>query len=353
LTSREAQLEELKAVPGVGGVGANKLLSEGYTLLRLSHANPEDIARILGISNKAAKEIVAAALQEIIGKTGELPRPMNLAEYKKWMDNRIVWFTTGSKRIDEMIGGGLRSSSISGLSGPFATGKTQCVLTTITDCICNHGKYAVFIETELDTLDPLRPEEIAKARGWIDKWDPTKFIVIDSTKIRDVSTQFYYYEVIYDMAKENGYDIGVIGIDSFNSTFMRKFKGRELFPSRKQEFGRHFTTLEDIAKELNCHIMLTFQVMEVPVAPTESKGGMDAAKVRSFFGTPYMPWGGHGATHPPATWISLEKTSSKTIWKAHLFDSSRTKRGETFFQITEAGVCDLPDALAKKLKLTS
>lgn len=348
--SRQAQLSELQRVKKVGVTAANKLLAEGYTLFRLSHAEPERIAEILKVSVKAAKEIVADALVKVVSKRGDLDKPMNVKEYKQFLEKRINWYTSGSKEIDRLIGGGFRSSSIVGLSGPQETGKSQAVLTAMVDCICNKGKHAYFIETELDTLDPDRLEEIAMARGWIDKWDPEKFHVISSYQVRDVATQFYYYEVVYDMAKENGWDGGVLGVDSFNSSFQRKFKGRELFPTRKQEFGRHFSALEDFAKDLNWLVMLTFQVMEVPVMPSESKGGMDTVRARAYFGTGYIPWGGHGARHPPATWLSLEKTHSKDLWKAYLFGSSRQPLGECFFQITERGIDDVPEARLKRMQ---
>jgi len=344
--SQESRLEALKQVKGVGPTAAKKLLSEGYTLFRLSHADPEKISEILGISNKKAQEIISSAKEQLIGD--QLPKPTTAKDYEQFLDERIIWFSSGSKRIDEIVGGGFRSSSTVGLSGPQATGKTQMILTTIADCICNKGKYAMLIETELDTFDPKRPEQIAMARGWIDKYDPEKLIVVDAYKVKDVATQFYYYEVLYDMAKEHDWDVGVIAVDSFTAMFQRKFKGRETFGDRKRELGRHLSFLEDMAKEFNATVMLTCQVIEVPVSPEESRGGMDTAAVRAQFGTNYMPWGGHTLRHTIGTWLSLEKTRSKNVWKAYLFDSSRVKLGETYFQITEAGITDLPEALYKR-----
>jgi len=349
MASNEALIEELKALPKIGEAAARKLVANEYTVFRLSHAEPGKIAQILGISVKAAKEIIAAALEAVVNKTGELPRPMTASEYQKFLEERLDWYTTGSKQMDEILGGGLASSSLVGICGPQETGKTQMVETTIVDCICNKGHHAYFIETELSTVNPMRFEEIAKNRGWIDRWDPEKLHIVSAYQIKNVEMQFYYYEVIYDMAKENGWEGGVLGIDSFNATFKRKFSGRELFPSRSQEFGRHYTFLEDMAKDLNLLIMLTYQVMETPVSPTESKGGMDSVKARAEFGTQYIPWGGHSARHPPATWISLEKTHSKTIWKAHLFGSSWRPLGECYFQITGKGVTDIPEHIAKRL----
>jgi RecA/RadA recombinase len=346
--STASKLEDLKLVQKIGDKAAQKLLANGYTLFRLSHAEPGKIASILGCSVKEAKMIIADATAKLIEKTGELPKPMTAKSYQEFLDERIVWYSSGSQKIDELVGGGFRSSSIVGLSGPLATGKTQMILTTLADCICNKGKYAMFVETELDTFDPLRVEEIAKARGWINKYDPEKLIVVDAYKVKDVGTQFYYYEVLYDMAKEHEWDVGLFAVDSFNSLFQRKFKGRETFPDRKQEFVRHFNYLETIAKDFNSLIMLTFQVISVPVSPEESRGAMDTVLVRSWTGTNFMPWGGNLVFHLCGTWLSLEKTHSKGIYKAHLFDSSRVKIGDCLFQITEKGISDLPPALAKR-----
>ncbi|RLC81842.1 MAG: hypothetical protein DRI61_03305 [Chloroflexi bacterium] len=348
MASREAQLRELRQVKKVGRDTAYKLLAAGYTLFRLSNAEPSKIAEILGCSNKAAQEIINDAKSKL--HAGEkLGEPLTAKEYEQFLKKRIIWFSSGSNAIDQLVGGGFRSSSTVGLSGPQATGKSQLILSTIVDCICNKGKYAMLIETELDTFDPLRVEGIARARGLIDKYDPDKLVVVDAYKVRDVATQFYYYELLRDMARDNKWDVGLIAVDSFTAMFQRKFKGREMFTDRKRELGRHLSFLEDMAKEFNAVVMLSCQVIEVPVSPEESKGGMDVVRVRAQFGTPYMPWGGHILRHTVGTWLSLEKGRSKNIWKAYLFDSSRVKLGECYFQITEKGITDVPEQLLKRL----
>jgi len=348
--STKAQIEELKQVKRIGEIAANKLAAAGYTLFKLSHADPQKISALLKCSVKEAKLIIADALQKLTEKAGALPKPMTAKDYRKFLDERIIWFSSGSKKIDDLIGGGFRSSSIVGLSGPFATGKTQMILTTAIDCICNKGKYVLFMETELDTFDPIRLEEIAKARGLLDKYDPEKLILVDAYKVKDVSTQFYYYTVLHDEAKTNEWDVGLIAVDSFNSLFQRKYRGRELLPDRKQEFARHISYLEDMAKDFNATVMLTFQVMSIPVSPEESRGSMDSALARSWTGTEYIPWGGNLVFHLCGTWLSLEKTRSKSIYKAHLFDSSRVKLGECYFTITDKGITDLPETLERRLK---
>ena len=338
--------KSLKGIEGIGKTYLERLVLKGYTLQKLSYEQPERIARILGCSVKKAKEIVNHARNKYFQEQG-IPGPMTAKEYKERMKD-IRWFSSGCKALDNLLHGGFRSKSTVGLSGPFATGKTQCVLTTIANCI-HQGYDAILFETEMDTFDPNRVEEIALKRGW--NFDYEKLIVVSSDSIRDTGTQFLQYQIVEDKVNEEERNVGVFAIDSFTATFIRRFQGREEFPSRKAELNRHLNWLEDFAKRHNTCILLTCQVIEVPVTPQESRGQvLDSALVHSMTGTRYLPWGGSALTHGLSTWISFSKTYSKDIFRAEVFDSSRVKRESCYFTLDERGFADLTEQQLKKVK---
>jgi len=334
-------IEELTKVKRIGIKAATALAREGFDVRRLSTARATEVSQILGCSLKEAKLVIADA-KEIYG--GLIKPPLTAEKYQEELDNEILYYKTNVKALDELLGGGFKSSSTAGLAGPQASGKTQICNHMLIEVTCRHKRDAVFIETELNTFSNRRLTQMAASRGL--KYDSKKVILVPAKRIRDVGTQFYQYERVYDIVTAKKLDVGIIIVDSFTALFQRKYTGRELLPDRKQELGRHLSYLEDLAKEWNALLLCTCQVIECPVSPLEARGMMSTKDVRVQFGTNYMVWGGHILRHTLGTWLSLQKVE-KDVWKAVLFDSSELKQGECLFRITERG---LEDVKEKKLK---
>jgi len=333
-------LAELRKVQRVGEKAASALYNAGYTLRTLATAVPQDIVKVLSCSQKEAKLVIANAQTAF---AGELKPPMTAKEYGEELDKTVKIFKTGSKKLDSLLGGGFRTSSTVGLSGPQASGKTQFCNQMLLECTHNHKRDAVFVETELNTFSNRRLQEMASGRGW--DYDPEKVVLVPAKRIRDVGTQYYQYQRVYDVVTAEKRDIGIILVDSFTALFRRKYVGRELLPDRSAEMGRHLTFLEDLAKEWNAVLICTCQILECPVSPMEARGQMSSADVKAQFGTGYMVWGGHVLRHTLGTWISLVK-KKKDIWNATLFDSSELPCGVVEFKISSKGIDDYE---AKKL----
>jgi len=334
MSSRKV-IEDLKKIPKIGEKAANALMKAGFNVKRLSTANPAEISRILGCSLREAKLVINGARETF---QGLVKPPLTANQYQEILDKEIMLYKTDVNALDELLGGGFKSSSTAGLVGPQATGKTQICNHMLIQVTCKYGRDGVFIETELNTFSNPRLRQIAAARGY--KYDPSKVLVVPARRIRDVGMQFYQYEKVYEIAEAKGMDVGIIIVDSFTALFQRKYTGRELLPDRKQELGRHLSYLEDLAKEWNALLLCTCQVIECPVSPMEARGMMSSKDVRVQFGTNYMVWGGHILRHTLGTWLSLVKVE-KDIWKAILFDSSEVPSGECYFRITEKGIEDV------------
>ena len=333
------ETERLKTVPKVGDKAGKALFQEGYTLEKLATAVPQDIVNILKYTMKKSQEVIANA-QTILAK--DSPPPLLASEYQKEMDNIRWTLKTDSKELNKLLGGGFKSYSTVGASGPFSTGKTQLgneMIVQVQKMFPNEDEgYTIFIETELDTFSNRRLTQMATGKGVT--YNPDKVILVPSQRIMDVGNQYYQYERANDLAMSMGADVKLIIVDSFTALFKRKYSGRALFPDRSQELGRHLSYLEDMTKRFNAVLYCTCQVIEVPVTPQEAKGGYSSANTYWDTGTRYIPWGGNVLKHTLGTWISMDK-KGKTTYQFILFDSSELPKGDILIAITSSGLKDV------------
>jgi RecA/RadA recombinase len=167
--------------------------------------------------------------------------------------------------------------------------------------------------------------------------DGSKIHVWGANQVGTVYAQFRGYEYMWKKAEEKKWDVGLFVVDSFNKKFRLAFAGREMYPARAQEFGRHLDFLEEFAKHFNSATLLTFQVGVTP------EGGGQKGDQMTFSIENY-PVGGTLVLHNVQTWISLKKTSggakSADVFEANLFDHNFMPKGTIQYQITDQGVVD-------------
>lgn len=317
----EKQIEELIKVEGVGRVTAQKLLDKNVPLERLGIIRPEEVATILGITEKKARDMVLSAKGFLFGKL----EVFTGASYKEWQDENIEWLSTGSTELDKVLGGGVKTMNSYGLGGPASTGKSQMINQVIVNCI-KSGREVIYIETESGTFSPKRLVEMGGKDFPLEK-----ILLIPSTKIGNPYLQFTAYEFARYKAREKNLKPGLIAIDSFTAKFRRSYGDRSTFPDRAREMGRHLDYLEDMTKEFNAILMVTCQVGEKPVSPQEQS----LEKMR--YGTQYYPYGGHILLHTLNFWLSLIQVKTD-VYKAILWDSSEEPRGNCTFGIDKGGI---------------
>ncbi|MGB7002522.1 MAG: helix-hairpin-helix domain-containing protein, partial [Halobacteriota archaeon] len=111
---------DLDELPGVGPAIAEKLREAGLNSLEaIAVASPMELVATIEIGEATASKIITAAREaaDIGGfETGDkiLERRRNIGK-----------LTTGSKSLDDLIGGGLETQAISEFYGEFGSGKTQ------------------------------------------------------------------------------------------------------------------------------------------------------------------------------------------------------------------------------------
>ncbi|WP_017981024.1 DNA repair and recombination protein RadA [Methanocaldococcus villosus] len=320
-------MDDLTKLPGVGPSMAEKLKEAGYTdFMKIAIATVEELSEIEGISEKAAAKIIEAAKKfcDLGFKTG--------TEILK--QRGYIWkLSTGSKNLDEILGGGLESQSVTEFAGMFGSGKTQiahqaCVNLQCPDKIIADKEIikeefkdpkAVYIDTE-GTFRPERIIQMAEALGL----DGQK--VLDSifyARAYNSDMQMLFAENVENLIKE-GHNIKLIVIDSLTSAFRTEYIGRGKLAERQQKLGRHMATLNRLADIYNCVVLVTNQV---------------AARPDAFFGASEQAIGGHIVGHASTFRIFLRKSKGdKRI--AKLYDSPHLPDAEATFRITEKGIHD-------------
>ncbi len=311
-------------LPGVGPSTANKLIEAGYTTIEaIAAATPEELAKV-GIPLMTAQKIVKKAreLLDIRFKTAK-----EVKEERKHLRK----ITTGSKNLDDLLGGGVETKTMTEFFGEFGSGKSQIChqLTVNVQLPIDQGGLstedrvakAVYIDTE-GTFRWERIEQMANCLGL----DPDK-VMENIFYIRAVNSdhQMAIADELMDLIpKEN---IKLIVVDSVTSHFRAEYPGRENLAVRQQKLNKHLHQLGKLAEVFNTAVVITNQVM---------------AKPDVFYGDPTQAVGGHVLYHAPGIRVQLKKArGNKRI--ARMVDAPHLPEGETVFAITECGIRDPED----------
>jgi len=154
-------------------------------------------------------------------------------------------FSSGCRRIDELLGGGFEGGIITQIYGAPGTGKTNIVVQTAVEC-ARSGKRAIIIDTE-----GLSVERIAQIAG--DDLDRiSKLIMI--FKPRNL---FQQTSALRDLPRviENA---GVIAVDSMTTFYRFEVVQNEL--RARKELAQQLAFLMGIARKYEVAVIITNQV---------------------------------------------------------------------------------------------
>ena len=154
---------EISDLPGVGAITAKRLIEGGYsTLNSIATAPVKDLVETVKIGEKSAHHIIESAREAM--KIGFMSG--NEVWQKRKKLNKI---TTGSSKLDELLGGGIESGCLIEFFGEFRTGKTQ-----LCHQLCVNVQFpldefglegnALYIDTE-GTFRPERIIQMAEGYG--------------------------------------------------------------------------------------------------------------------------------------------------------------------------------------------
>jgi DNA repair protein RadA len=353
--------EDLEQLRGVGSATADKLPDAGYnTIESVAVASPGELSENANVGDNTAEKIIRAARQE--ADVGGFETGTNLLERRQ----EIGKLKTLAPEVDEMLGGGMETQSITETYGEFGSGKSQFThqLAVNVQLPEEHGglaKSAIFIDTE----DTFRPERIAQMVKGLDgeilndvvrrDLDYTKDDVEEmdldeglddlseeADEVLDELVEEFLERVhvakafnsnhqillaekagdVVDEQADTDWPVRLICVDSLTAHFRAEYVGRGELAERQQKLNKHLHDLDKVANLNNAAMVVTNQVASNP---------------DSFFGDPTQPIGGNILGHKSTFRMYLRK-SKGTKRIVRLVDAPNLADGEAVMRVEEEGL---------------
>ncbi len=308
----------LEDIPGVGPAIAEKLHEAGYSdLLTIAVASPADLAEKCEIGEKKAMDIIEGA--KLCADIGGFETGVDILERRK----QITKLTTGSKGLDELIGGGVESQSIMEFFGEFGSSKTQICFQLAVNATLPEENGGLDSEVLIiDSENTFRPERIIQMATYLGADPEETLSKIHVARAFNSQHQVLLVEKALQFAEDH--KVRLLIVDSLTSHFRAEYVGRGALAERQQVLNKHMHDLLNFATLNNAAIVVTNQV---------------SAKPDAFFGDPTRPIGGHIVGHTATFRVYLRKgKAGKRI--ARLIDSPNLPEGEAVFTVTEDGIKD-------------
>jgi len=243
------------------------------------------------------------------------------------MRQNVLRLSTGSKQLDELVGGGLESQTITEFYGEYGVGKS---------ILCHQLAVNAQLPIEqgglnggalyLDTENTFRPEWIVRMSTTLGLDPETIGKSIIYSEAFNSDHQILILEKADKVIQEN--NIKLIIVDSLTAHFRSEYLGREMLAERQQKINSHMHRLVRLARAFNAVAVVTNQVMSKPDA---------------FFGGGVEAVGGHIVAHTSHTRIFLRRATGGPVRIARLVSSPYLPEGERIFKITEEGIRDITE----------
>ncbi len=310
----------LEDLDGVGPAMSSKLRSAGLTTVEaIAVTPPREVAQKTGIGFNTVLNIVAAARKSACVDF------ITAEELWKKRQN-LLKCSTGSKNLDELLGGGIETQAITEFIGEYGVGKTQiclmlCVMAQLPLETGGLDGNVAYIDTE-GTFMPERIFEIANAL----ELDPHKTLGnIFLARAYNSSHQCLLTDNLFKFCPEN--EIKLVVVDSMIGHFRGEYIGRENLSERQQTLNSQLHKLLRLTEAFNLPVIVTNQVQANPA---------------QFFGDPNKPAGGHVMAHACTHRVYLRRGRQGTRL-AKVIDSPYLPENSTRFKITEKGIEDVQD----------
>jgi len=313
-------IDDLEALDGVGEKYASQLRSSGYPTVEAVAVTPvRELVEKTGIGLNVILKIHDAA-RKMLGM--DFITAMEHYERRQGM----LRCSTGSKKLDELLKGGVETQSITELIGEYGVGKSQlCMMLSVTAQRPREeggleGAVA-FIDTE-GTFSSRRVYQIASALGL----DPEQVLHnIFLARAYNSDHQCLLIDGLFKLCPEKGVKVAVV--DSMISHFRGEYLGRENLSERQQKLNLYLHKLLRLSEAYNLAVVITNQVQANP---------------GQYYGDPNRPAGGHVMAHACTHRIYIKKSTGGTR-KAKVIDSPYLPESTASFIITEKGIEDPPE----------
>ena len=208
------------------------------------------------------------------------------------------------KPLDDLLGGGIESNTITEVYGEAGSGKTNLCLQASRECVAS-GKKVAYIDTESVSIE--RIGQICKG------YDYKKML---SNILFFAPTSFEEQEkMIYNAIKVD--DVGLIVVDTFNMFYRIKIEDDEEGANRS--LNRQMTNLQLAARKKDLYVLIAGQVY-----------GIENDDVK--------PFAGRGVEHMAKTILKLERVSTGRRRATIVKHRSQPEGKKAFFNITGKGL---------------
>ncbi|WP_265109556.1 DNA repair and recombination protein RadA [Halosolutus halophilus] len=336
---------DLETLPGVGPATADKLHDAGFDSFQsLAVASPSELSNTADVGESTAADIVNAARDA--ADVGGFETGSTVLERR----NEIGKLSWHIDEVDDLLGGGIETQSITEVYGEFGSGKSQVTHQMAVNVQLPkevgglHGS-AMFIDSE-DTFRPERiddmvrglPDEAIEAaledreiEGSPGDEDALEALVEDMLEKIHVAKAFNsnHQMLLAEKAKElagehedGEYPIRLLCVDSLTAHFRAEYVGRGELADRQQKLNKHLHDLDKVGNLYNTAVIVTNQVASNP---------------DSFFGDPTQPIGGNILGHKSTFRIYLRKSKGdKRI--VRLVDAPNLADGEAVMRVQDEGL---------------
>ncbi|PSQ16996.1 DNA repair and recombination protein RadA [Halobacteriales archaeon QS_8_69_26] len=336
---------ELQNLPGVGPATADKLQDAGFDDFQgLAVASPGELSNAADIGESTANDIIQAAREA--ADVGGFESGATVLERRREI-GKLTW---GVDEVDDLLGGGVETQSITEVYGEFGSGKSQVThqLSVNVQLPEEHGGLhgsAIFIDSE-DTFRPERiddmvrglPDEAIQATmddrdiegdpGDDDAMQELIEDVLDKIHVAkgfNSNHQILLAEKAQELAsdsQDDDYPVRLLCVDSLTAHFRAEYVGRGELAERQQKLNKHLHDLMRIGDLNNTAVVVTNQVASNP---------------DSYFGDPTQPIGGNILGHTSTFRIYLRKSKGdKRI--VRLVDAPNLADGEAVMRVDGDGL---------------
>lgn len=309
---------KLDDISGVGEATKKKLRDAGILTIRSLALYPKSkLMDDAGLGEKTSIKLIKAAqdLEKMGFKSAE----------RIWEKRRdLKRITTGSNNLDELIGGGLETGSVTELFGEYRTGKTQLAHQLCVNAQLSYEEGgieggALYIDAE-GTFRPERIINMAEALD-LDYNEVLQNIVVGRAYNSD--HQILLVKEASKIISEK--NIKLIIVDSIISHFRSEYIGRGTLATRQQILNTHIHDLLRLSE--------TYEELAVSFTNQVS------SKPDVFYGNPITHTGGNIIAHGATIRIYLRKGKGEQR-VAKVIDAPHLPEADAVFSITDDGIRD-------------
>lgn len=337
--------DELEDLPGVGPATADKLVENGFESYQsIAVASPGEMSNTADIGESSASDIINAARDA--ADVGGFETGATVLERREEI-GKLSWQID---EVDDLLGGGIETQSITEVYGEFGSGKSQVThqMAVNVQLPAEHGGLdggCIFVDSE-DTFRPERIDDMVRGldddilademerreiEGTPNDEEAMEELIaafldqIHVAKAFNSNHQILLAEKAKELAgelEESEWPIRIVCVDSLTAHFRAEYVGRGELADRQQKLNKHLHDLMRIGDLFNTAILVTNQVASNP---------------DSYFGDPTQPIGGNILGHASTFRMYLRKSKgNKRI--VRLVDAPNLADGEAVMRVQGEGL---------------